>query len=139
MLLEFDETVPVDPMTVYSYFRTPGDWTRLYGAFGDVEDRGDGWYAVPLYRFPFPLVARITRDEPQEHVAWEMKGFFRGTGEVRLQSEGSGTRIEGYEGLSIPSVPGLSPMLERRVLEPRFQKVWASGWRRLRATPTPKR
>lgn len=137
MFLEFDEMVPVDPATVYGYLRSPVDWTRLYGAFGEVEDRGDGWYAVPLRRFPVPLVARITHDEPEEHVAWEFGGFFRGTGEVWLSRTGVETRIVGYEDVSIPRLLGLRPVLEQRFLEPGFRRIWAYGWKRLRATPAP--
>jgi hypothetical protein len=61
MLIEFDEEIDLPPERLYAYFRTPVDWARLFAAFGKVEARGDGWYAVSLRSFPFPLVAKITR------------------------------------------------------------------------------
>ena len=61
MHLEFDETFDLPPAEIYDYFKTPQDWVRLYGAFGDVTDRGDGWFAVPMRRSPFPLVTKLCR------------------------------------------------------------------------------
>ena len=132
MLIEFDEEfyLPVDD--VYPYFRTPKDWPRLYGAFGNVGDRGDGWYAVPLRRFPFPLVARVTKDEPLRNVQWEFRGFWRGEGEVRFTPTTRGVVVQGYERIGIRPLTWLAPFVERLLLESRFRKVWASGWRRLR-------
>jgi hypothetical protein len=117
---------------VYPYFRTPEDWPRLFGAFGDVGDRGDGWYAVPLRRFPFPLVARVTKDEPLRNVQWEFRGFWRGEGEVRFTPTTRGVVVQGYERITIRPLPWLVPVVERFFLESRFRKLWASGWRRLR-------
>lgn len=132
MLIEFDEHFDLPIEEVYPYFRSPKDWPRLYGSFGAVEERGDGWYAVPLRRFPFPLVAKVTRDEPNQCVAWTFGGFWRGDGEVSFRPTDRGVAIRGYERISIRPLARLSGLLERLFLERRFRRVWALGWRRLR-------
>jgi hypothetical protein len=131
MLIEFSEELDLPVENVYPYFGSPKDWTRLYGAFGDVEERGDGWFAVPLRRFPFPLVARITVNEPLKRVAWEFRGFWRGGGEVAFEPMARGVRVTGYERISIGPLLWFSPIVERLFLERRFKAIWESGWRRL--------
>jgi hypothetical protein len=133
MLIQFREAIALPIADLYPYFKSPRDWVRLYGFAGQVEDRGGGWYAVPLQRFPFPLVARITRDEPDRLVHWEFRGFWRGEGEVRFQREGNGTVVEGFERIAMRWLPLLSPVLESLFLERTFRGIWARGWRRLRA------
>lgn len=132
MLIEFDEHFDLSADQIYPYFRSPEDWPRLYGAFGEVQDRGDGWYAVPLRNFPFPLVAKMTKDESNKCVAWTFRGFWRGSGEVSFVPTDHGVRIQGYERISVRVLPVLSVFLERLFLERRFRRTWASGWRRLR-------
>ena len=132
MLIEFDEEVDLPVEDVYPYFRSPLDWPRLYGAFGEVEDRGQGWYAVPLRGFPFPLVARGTKDEPLKSVQWTFEGVGRGEGQVSFAPRSRGVAILGFERIS-PQLPlGLGSLVERLFLAKRFEKVWESGWRRLR-------
>ena len=132
MLIEFDEhfDLPVDE--VYPYFRSPEDWPRLYRSFGAVEDRGGGWFAVPLKGFPFPLVARMTKDDPNRCVAWVFRGFWHGAGEVSFVPTGGGVTVRGYERISVRPLAALSAVAERLFLERRFRQVWALGWRRLR-------
>ena len=125
---EFD--LPIDE--VYSYFRTPADWTRLYGLAGDVKDRGDGWFAVPLKRFPFPLVARNTDQETHELVRWVFRGFWRGRGEVRFAETPHGVSVEGYEEIAVRWLFFLSPIIERLFLQRTFNAIWEIGWHRLR-------
>lgn len=132
MLLEFNEKFDLPVEDVYPYFHTPKDWPRLYGSFGEVEDRGGGWYRVPLKRFPFPLVARMTRDEPLRSVRWEFRGFWRGDGEVSFSPTPGGVTVQGYERLAVRPLLWLSPLVERLFLEKTFRAVWESGWRRLR-------
>jgi hypothetical protein len=132
MLIKFDEELDLPVDDVYPYFRTPQDWPRLYGAFGEVEDRGDGWYAVPLRRFPFPLVARVTGDEPLRVVRWEFGGAWRGEGEVRFTPTDRGVTVQGYESITLRPLRWLAPILEPLFLEARFRRLWESGWRRLR-------
>lgn len=134
MRIEFSEFVPRPVDEVYGYFRTPADWVRLYGLVGAVTDRGDGWYAVPLKHFPFPLVAKITRLEPFQLVQWRLGGFWRGTGEVRFAMKPGGVQVEGYEEISARWLPGLSRLFERLFMEREFRRIWSLGWSRLRST-----
>ena len=133
MHIEFDETVQLPADAVYDYFKTPRDWVRLYGVAGEVTDRGDGWFAVPMRRSPFPLVARMTVTVPDTRAAWDLRGFWRGRGEINLEAVGDGTRIPRHETVNIPRLLGLGPLLEKRI-EPRFVAMWESGWKRLRTT-----
>ena len=95
MTIEFAEEFVLPVCEVYSCFRSPTDWPRLYGSFGEVQDRGEGWFAVPLRRFPFPLVARITSDDPLRCVRWTFRGFWRGEGEVLfLATSRGGFRLQ---------------------------------------------
>ena len=132
MRIDFEEEFGLPVEEAYAYFRSPADWPRLFGAFGEVEDRGEGWHAVPLRGFPFPLVARITRDEPMKRVQWEFKGFWRGEGQVGFASTSSGVAIRGFEQVSPHRLLFLAPLAERLFLAKRFESVWESGWRRLR-------
>lgn len=132
MLIEFDQEFELPVEAVYTYFRTPADWPRLYGSFGAVEDRGDGWFAVPLRRFPFPLVAKVTAAEPLRRVRWTFRDFWRGEGEVRFTPTHHGTRVQGYERIAMPALLGFGRVIEKAFLEARFEAVWDYGWRRLR-------
>jgi hypothetical protein len=133
MLIRFREDIARPVAEVYAYFQSPADWVRLYGFAGQVEDRGSGWYAVPLRRFPFPLIARITRTEPNQLVHWTFRGCWRGEGEIRLQSHPGGTFVEGHEQIALRWLWLLSPLVEKLWLERQFRRIWALGWRRLRA------
>lgn len=88
MFLRFQERIALPVSTLYGYFRTPEDWVRLYGSFGRVEVLDDGWRAVKLAGFPFPLVAKITEDRPSQLVRWRFRGFWQGEGEVRFDPQG---------------------------------------------------
>ena len=132
MRVEFDEEFGVPAEEAYDYFRTPMHWPRLFKAFGQAEDRGDGWYAVPFKGFPFPLVTRITRDDPQRCVEWVLEGFWSGDARVEFERTSAGVVIRGYEQIVPRALHSAAPLAERLFLEARFQKVWESGWRRLR-------
>ena len=131
MRIGFREAIDLPASAIYPYFQTPADWGRLYGFAGPVEDRGGGWYAVPLYRFPFPLVARITGAEPDRLVRWTFRGFWRGEGEVRFSPSPDGVLLEGYERISVRWLFVLSPIVEKLFLEKQFRAIWQLGWRRL--------
>ncbi len=132
MLIRFSELIRLPAAEVYDYFKTPADWVRLFGFAGEVRDLGDGWHAIPLARFPFPLVARITGNEPNRLVRWTFRGFWRGEGEVRLVQQLDGVLVEGYESISPRWLPLLGPLLERMFMRREFERIWALGWRRLR-------
>lgn len=132
MLIQFRKefAVPID--VVYSYFRTPMDWCRLYGMFGSVADLGDDWHSVPLKNFPFPLVTKISTLDPNRLVHWKFRGFWRGEGEVRFQQSNGKVIVEGYEDISVRWLYFFSPLVEKLYLEPGFKKIWKLGWRRIR-------
>jgi hypothetical protein len=132
MIIRFKHEFALPVAEVYSYFRTPADWTRLYGLAGEVKDLGDGWIAVPLKGFPFPLVARNTEQVENELVRWVFRGFWRGLGEVRFAETARGVVVEGFEEIAVRWLLFLSPIVERLFLERRFQAIWEIGWHRLR-------
>lgn len=132
MIIHFRHEFSLPVEEVYQYFETPADWTRLYGLAGNVKDLGGGWYAVPLNRFPFPLVARNTEQKAGEYVHWVFRGFWRGKGEVRFGGRPAGVVVEGFEEISVRWLWFLSPVVERLFLERGFRSVWEIGWQRLR-------
>ena len=131
MIIRFNERFSLPASEVYSYFETPADWTRLYGLAGDSKDLGDGWFAVALKRFPFPLVAKNTVQKPNEMVRWVFRGFWRGEGEIRLVETTDGVEVEGYERIGVRYLFLLSPVFERLFLERPFRAIWGIGWHRL--------
>lgn len=133
MLLRFHEEFDLPPGEVYGCFRTPADWPRVFGFAGPTKDLGGGWYEVPLKRFPFPLVGRIVRDEPERLVRWEFRGFWKGEGEVRLTPGAhGGVAVDGFERIAVRWLGPFSRVLEKLALERGFRAVWAVGWHRLR-------
>lgn len=132
MRIEFRESFSLPVEEVFSYFESPRAWVKLYGLAGEVEDRGDGWVAVPLEKFPFPLVARNTAMEPGRRVQWTFRGFWKGCGEVRFSTNQGVTTVEGFEEISVRWLGPLSPLIEKPLLQKRFEAIWALGWRRLR-------
>ena len=137
MRIEFKEqfALPIDE--VFSFFRTPPDWVRLYGFGGPARALGDGWYAVPLKHFPFPLVVRVVACHENEFVCWTYRGFWRGYGEVRFSGRDGLVAVEGCEQIAVRWLFGLSPMVERWFFERPFREVWARGWRMLHTPRTP--
>ena len=133
MRIEFCESFNLPVQEVYEFLRSPADWPRLYGSYGDVIDYGNGWLGVPIKNFPFPLVARTTGDVPSQRVRWDLGGFWRGDGEVNFEVEDGVTRVTGYETVRVPYLLFLAPLAERLLLEKRFQGIWRKGWRRLHA------
>ncbi len=132
MMIRFKHEFALPVAEVYSYFRSPADWTRLYGLAGEVQERGGGWFAVPLKRFPFPLVASNTEQEENDHVRWVFRGFWRGQGEVRFTETARGVVVEGFEEIAVRWLFFFSPVIERLFLERTFNAIWEIGWHRLR-------
>ncbi len=131
MRIQFDESFELPIEHVFDYFKSPSDWASLYGLAGEVEDRGEGWWAVPLKSFPFPLVARNTDLELNEYVRWEFNGFWHGFGEVRFTTDGTRTRVTGQEIIAIRWLFFLSPLVEQLFLKAPFEGIWRFGWKRL--------
>jgi len=132
MIIRFNEHFNLAAAEVYPYFHTPADWTRLYGLAGGAKGLGDGWYAVPLKHFPFPLVAKNADQETNKVVRWVFRGFWRGRGEVRFVETKDGVTVEGFEEIAVRWLFFLSPLFERLFLERRFRAIWEIGWHRLR-------
>lgn len=128
MHLDFDEEFPVSIENVYRYVQTPQAWPELWSAFTKVTGPVDGWHRVWVRRTPFPLVVKITSDEPLRRVSWDLRGFWKGHGELRFEAAEAGTRILGYETITLPVIA--RPL--EGILNPRFAAVWEGGWRRLR-------
>ena len=131
MLIKFDEYFDVKPEIVYSYFKTPADWPRLFLAFGKAKLKDNDWYVVPFRNFPLPLIAKTTRYELNKIVAWKFKGFWRGDGEVKIEIKGNGVQVRGYEKISLNRLLLISPIIERLYLKRRFNLLWVSGWRKM--------
>ncbi|MFA9565875.1 MAG: SRPBCC family protein [Acidimicrobiales bacterium] len=134
MRLDFDEHLPVPPEAVFDYFRSPADWPRLYGAFGEVRDLGHGWVAVPLAGEYPDLEARLTSLELDRHAAWDLRGTFAGRGRVDLTPDGEGTRVTGFEEVDVAGLD--DPETEERIRSG-FAAIWQSGWDRLRDAAAP--
>jgi hypothetical protein len=129
--VEFDLLTDLSLEEVYAFFRTPHDWPRLFTAFGHNTPEKNRWVKVPIARSPFALRARISTAVPHETVTWDLRGFWRGRGEIRLEPIPGGTRITGYEKVSPPRLLGWGGILERWA-GPRFAAIWESGWRQIR-------
>jgi len=132
MRIAFNEHFRLPTAEIYQYFRTPGDWTRLYGLVGSPDELGDGWYAIGLKGFPFPLVARNIEHEPEKLVRWVFRGFWRGSGEIRFEETDEGVLVSGFEEIAVRWLLFLSPLVEKTLLERRFRTIWEIGWNRLR-------
>jgi hypothetical protein len=132
MIIRFKHEFSLPVEQVYTYFQTPADWVRLYGLAGEVKALDEGWYAVPLKNFPFPLIAKNTVQRPNEVVRWVFRGFWRGRGEVRFTECPVGVVVEGYEEIAVRWLFFFSPIIERLFLERSFRSTWEIGWHRLR-------
>jgi hypothetical protein len=132
MYLQFREEFDLPAHRIFQYFATPADWAMLYGAAGGTKVRGDGWYVVPLKRFPFPLVARNVEVQPDRLVRWIFGGFWRGVGEVRLIESGDTTIVEGFEYITAHGLWQLATPFEQRFMTAEFERIWALGWDRIR-------
>ncbi len=132
MYIKFSEQFSLPVEEVYSKFQTPADWARVFGFPGDSKDLGEGWYAVSLKNFPFPLVVKHVAQEPDKLVRWVFRGFWRGRGEVRFASNADGVLVEGFEEISVRPLLFFSVVLEKLLLERGFRAIWGIGWHRLR-------
>ncbi len=132
MYIKFSEQFSLPVEEVYSKFQTPADWARVFGFPGDSKDLGEGWYAVSLKNFPFPLVVKHVVQEPDKLVRWIFRGFWRGQGEVRFARNADGVLVEGFEEIAVRPLFFFSVVLEKLLLERVFRKIWGIGWHRLR-------
>ncbi|MCC6796095.1 MAG: hypothetical protein IT366_13330 [Candidatus Hydrogenedentes bacterium] len=132
MRVDFNETFPVPLEQAFSYFPTPHDWVRIFAFDDRIIDRGNGWYTVGLKKFPISLVLRVDIVVPNERVHWIFGGIWRGEGDVNFSPAPNGTTIYGFEEVHIPHMLGIGPRLECRYLQRPFERLWESGWKKLR-------
>lgn len=137
MYLQFREEFDLPAARIFPYFATPADWAKLYGSVGETKVSGDGWYSVPLQRFPFPLVARNVVAEPDRLVRWIFGGFWSGVGEVRLTEAAGKTIVEGFEFITPHGLWLLAGPVEERFMAREFERIWALGWKRIRSSERP--
>jgi len=135
MIVRFNEEFPISVDEMYAYFRTPADWTRIFGFPGKVRELNGGWYSVPLKHFPFPLVAKYTFEDPPTTARWIFRGFWKGEGEIRLTPTDTGVLVQGFENITVRPLWILSPLLEKLILEKNFRKTWENGRHRHRKQP----
>ncbi len=131
MRIDYDLITTLSAEDAYDIFRTPANWPRLFTAFGEPATARNGWVRVPIRRSPFALKAKVTTAEPFGLVAWQIRGFWHGHGEVHIERADAGTRIRGYEKITPPRMLGWSGLIQRWA-QPRFEAVWESGWRQIR-------
>ncbi len=131
MRLDFDLQTDLSPEDIYSYFRTPHDWPRLFTAFGPAEEDDDGWVRVRIRHSPFALSAKNITTEENQSATWDLRGFWKGRGEIHLTPIPNGTQITGFEKVSPPRLLGWGGLFERWAA-PSFAAVWESGWRQIR-------
>ena len=137
MRIDIKEQLHLPVETIFDYFRSPTEWTRLYGLAGEAKILGNGWVEVPIAGFPFPLVAKVVSLDPQRHVRWIFRGFWKGDGELNFHTQEQGVLVSGYERISVRPLGPLSTLLEKLFLESRFRFIWALGWNRLRKRDQP--
>ena len=132
MYLQFREEFNLPASRVFRYFETPADWAKLYGSVKQTRVSSDGWYSVPLSRFPFPLRAKNVTMEPDRLVRWVFGGFWRGVGEVRVTEQDGTTVVEGFEFITPHGLWLLAAPFENRFMASEFERIWELGWQRIR-------
>ncbi|MEN8173322.1 MAG: hypothetical protein ABFS03_10635 [Chloroflexota bacterium] len=132
MYLSFREAFDLPIGNIFPYFESPSTWAKLYGAMKPTKALKDGWYAVPLKKFPFPLVAKNVEYEHEKRVRWIFGGFWRGVGEVNFYTENNQTVVEGFEYITPHGLWFLASLFEKTIMEKEFKGIWDFGWRRIR-------
>ena len=132
MYLRFRERFQLPIDDIFPYFSAPSEWGKLYGATRPTRPLGEGWYAIPLARFPFPLVARNVDHEPGRRVRWEFGGFWRGVGEITFAKHEEETIVEGFEYIVPHGLWILATPIEELVMRKEFERIWSIGWGRIR-------
>ncbi len=136
MYLSFREefNLPID--VIFPYFESPSEWGKLYGIVEPPRVLENDWHAIPLKKFPFPLVAKNVEynDEGKDEksVRWIFGGFWRGVGEVKLSTENGKTVVEGFEYIIPHGFWFLSSLVENMLLKKEFERIWSIGWKRIR-------
>jgi hypothetical protein len=132
MYLQFKETFNKPVKELFPFFRTPADWAKLYGVVKPTKKLKDGWYAVPIKAFPFPLKARNVEMIENQRVRWVFGGFWSGVGDLTFYEQDGKTVIEGFEYIKPYGLYFLAGLFEKLFMIKEFKRIWAIGWHRLR-------
>lgn len=132
MYLSFREEFEIPVSKIFPYFETPSEWGKLYGVVEPPKAMENDWHAIPLHRFPFPLIAKNVEYQHEKNVRWIFGGFWRGVGEVNFSLEGNKTVVTGYEYIIPHGFWLFASLFEKFFMEKQFQKIWSLGWKRIR-------
>ena len=132
MYLSFKEVFDIPVSRIFPYFVSPSEWGKLYGVVKPPKVLKNGWHAIPLKKFPFPLMAKNVEYHHDKRVRWIFGGFWRGVGEVNFSSENDKTIVEGFEYITPYGLWLASPLFEKYFMEKEFEKIWELGWKRIR-------
>ena len=136
MYLHFKEEFKLPVRDVYPYFETPSDWATLYGIVKPSKILKNGWYSIPLKRFPFPLVAKNVLSQKEKKVRWIFGGFWKGVGEINFSTRDDKTLVEGFEYITAHGLWIFSSFFETHFMEKEFKRIWDLGWKRIRKHET---
>jgi hypothetical protein len=132
MYLHFREQFDLPIKKIFPYFESPSEWAKLYGVVKPTKILKDHWHAIPLKKFPFPLLAKNVEYHHEKSVRWIFGKFWRGVGEVNFYSKNNKAIVEGFEYITPHGVWLISSLLEKHFMEEEFTKIWNLGWKRIR-------
>lgn len=132
MYLSFREEFDLPIGIIFPYFESPSEWGKLYGIVEPSKALKNGWHAIPLKKFPFPLVAKNVEYHHEKSVRWIFGGFWRGVGEINFNSEGNTTIVEGFEYIIPHGLWLISSLFEKHFMKKEFERIWSIGWKRIR-------
>jgi hypothetical protein len=58
MYLSFEEEFDIPVNRIFPYFESPSEWGKLYGVVKPPKVMKNDWHAIPVKKFPFPLMAK---------------------------------------------------------------------------------
>jgi hypothetical protein len=134
MLIQFEQKFELPLEDVFSYFRYPGCWVKLYGEVAPTTLDGQGWYIIRLKKFPFPLKAKIVHFDEGRRVRWMFGGFWRGIADIEFRTGApgqAGTKVVGYEYIIPFGFWGAEQLIGRLLMQKEFERIWELGWTRL--------
>ena len=132
MYISFIEEFDLPISVIFPYFKSPAEWGRLYGMFRPPKVLKNDWYAIPLKRFPFPLVAKNVEYHHEKSVRWIFGGFWRGVGEVNFFSKNNKTIVKGFEYITAHGLWLISSVFEKYFMQKELERIWSLGWKRMR-------
>lgn len=135
MLIQFNEEFELPIKQVFSYFKDPACWVKLYGEVAPVRQSKNGWWIIALKGFPFPLKTKVVFFEKEKRVRWIFSGFWRGIADIEFQeisSEPPKTQVTGFEYIIPFGLWAAESFASNFFMQKQFENIWAMGWKRLR-------